>query len=324
MQTSDKGIAYQESREGVALKAYRCPAGIWTIGAGLTAASGVITPKAGMTISRDEARKLHRLALARNYEPAVSEAMAGARQHEFDGGVSFHTNTGAIGRASWVRLWRQQAAPARVRAALGEWRKGGGKVLPGLVRRRAEEADIILHDAWPKDISIAEKPKQATVAFAGVVISLTSAEMEAVRQGLRRLGHEPGPTAGSIWLKAVTDFQARHDLTVDGLIGRATLSTLQRELDARKATAKAGTTAAGGTAVAVGNEAAAPAAAPDAVPTDGTPIDILGDPLVTFAGIGLAVLAFAAFAWLAFTYRDLVAARVAARAPRLAAWLRSF
>lgn len=37
------------------LTAYRCPAGKWTIGAGLTAASGVVTPRAGMTITRAKA-----------------------------------------------------------------------------------------------------------------------------------------------------------------------------------------------------------------------------------------------------------------------------
>lgn len=47
MQTTseDKGIPFLEAHEGVALTAYRCPAGKWTIGAGLTAASGVVEPR---------------------------------------------------------------------------------------------------------------------------------------------------------------------------------------------------------------------------------------------------------------------------------------
>ena len=103
MQTSAEGVAFIERHEGVVLTAYRDPVGIWTIGSGLTAASGVVKPKAGMKISKAEAARLLSKALATNYEPAVARTMPGARQHEFDGGVSFHFNTGAIGRASWVR-----------------------------------------------------------------------------------------------------------------------------------------------------------------------------------------------------------------------------
>ena len=105
MQTTseDKGIPFLKAHEGGVLTAYRCPAGKWTIGAGLTAATGVITPRAGMTITRAEASRLLKLALARNYEPAVRQALGSVSQHAFDGAVSFHFNTGAIGRASWVR-----------------------------------------------------------------------------------------------------------------------------------------------------------------------------------------------------------------------------
>jgi GH24 family phage-related lysozyme (muramidase) len=38
MQTSSRGVAGLEQEEGVVLRAYCCPAGVWTIGAGLTEA----------------------------------------------------------------------------------------------------------------------------------------------------------------------------------------------------------------------------------------------------------------------------------------------
>ena len=105
MQTSERGIAFNERLEGVVLRAYRCPAGKWTIGAGLTAASGVVDPGPGMVITVEDASRLMALALRKKYEPAVARAMPGAKQHAFDGGVSFHWNTGAISRASWVPAW---------------------------------------------------------------------------------------------------------------------------------------------------------------------------------------------------------------------------
>ena len=104
MRISEPGLAMLEAEEGVVLRAYRCPAGVWTIGAGLTAASGVVKPGPGMVITPEAAKDLLARALARNYEPAVTRAMEPGHPvaHEFDAGVMFHFNTGAIGRASWV------------------------------------------------------------------------------------------------------------------------------------------------------------------------------------------------------------------------------
>lgn len=150
-QTSSKGVAFLERHEGVVLKAYRCPAGVWTIGPGLTAGSGVVRPKAGMTITRAEATHLLQLALRQNYEPGVKRVMPGARQHEFDAGVSFHFNTGAIGRASWVRRWIERDWNA-TRAAMRAWNKGGGKVLPGLTRRREEEFRLLEHGDYGQGV----------------------------------------------------------------------------------------------------------------------------------------------------------------------------
>lgn len=314
VETSAKGLAYQESREGMVLKAYRCPAGKWTIGPGLTAASGVVTPKPGMTITRAEGVRLHKLALARNYEPRVRKAMPGAKQNEFDGGSSFDFNTGAIHRASWVKSWKD-GDRTRVLSGLKAWVKGGGKVLPGLQRRRTEEADIILHDRWPADLKVAQAPN---VAHAGIAISLTASELAAVKDGLRTLGFEPGARDGAIRLEAVTDFQKRYDLTVDGIIGRATLSTLQRELDGRRKAAGGAGIAVAGAGGAAGADAAAPdpAALPDPVASDLV--------WMTWAGLAMAGLAGLYVCWLAWQYRDLVAARLADRAPGMAAWLRSF
>ncbi|MFN4172764.1 MAG: lysozyme, partial [Pseudorhodobacter sp.] len=149
MQTSAQGVATLEHHEGVVLRAYRCPAGVWTIGAGLTSASGVVKPKAGMVISKVEATRLLQLALRQNYEPGVTAAMPAARPHEFDAGVSFHFNTGAIGRATWVKRWREKASANVITAGLMSWTKGGGKVLPGLVRRREDEARMLLQGKYP-------------------------------------------------------------------------------------------------------------------------------------------------------------------------------
>jgi lysozyme len=317
MQTTseDKGIPFLEAHEGVVLTAYRCPAGKWTIGAGLTAASGVVAPHAGMSVTRAEARRLLKLALARNYEPGVRQVLGPVPQHAFDGAVSFHFNTGAIGRASWVGSYKADDATG-VRSRLALWNKGGGRVLPGLQRRRREEADAILLDRWPNDLRVASDPAPVDPRFAAFVISVTSFEIAEIRDAFREVGFEPGPTVGKIDRQAVLDFQRQYGLTVDGLIGRQTLSALQRELDARRKSTRGGAGAAGGAAVAGGNEAVTPA--PTVEP------GIIGEPWITACGVAVSAFAILFLAYLAWHYRDLIAARVQGFAPRIAGWLRSF
>lgn len=318
MQTSQKGVAFLDSREGVVLKAYRDPVGVWTIGSGLTAASGVIKPKAGMRITREEARDLLTKALRRNYEPGVAAAMPGARQAAFDGAVSFHFNTGAIGRASWVKAWRARSAQNVIRAKINLWNKGGGRVLPGLKRRRSEEADIILLDRWPADLKAVPDTPPANRRYAIIVVSLSPDEIARVREGFRAIGFDPGTEAAGLLRAPVEAFQKKYDLAVDGMIGRATLSTLQRELDARKKT-KQGT---GGVVVGGGGAAGTEAVAPD--PSATPDASALPADLVFWIGTGVAVLAGIYLVWLAWHYRDMIAARIDGRLPRLASWLRSF
>jgi lysozyme len=304
MDISEPGIAMLEAEEGVVLRAYRCPAGVWTIGAGLTAASGVVTPRAGMVITPDEASALLAKALERNYEPAVDRAMWPGRpvQHEFDAGVMFHWNTGAIGRASWVKAWIRDNADA-ARRGLMAWNKGGGKVLPGLVKRREREADLLL-----KGVYTPGKAARAAVTANGparIALPLSAAEFSAARAALAGLGYAVGTDTIRIKAQAVRSFQRDHDLTVDGILGRATLSTLQRRIDARRKTAVA--------APALGLTGAGTA-------TGGTDA-LAGVPLSGAVLLGLAVLWAG---WLAFQYRDAIAATVQRRLPRLARILRSF
>lgn len=297
-ETSEKGLAALTREEGEVLTAYRDVVGVLTIGAGLTAASGVIVPKPGMTISRERARELLRLALRRNYEPAVRAAMPGARQQEFDGAVSFHFNTGAIGRASWVGSWKRKDWPATRRGLL-LWVKGGGKVLPGLQGRRLREYAMMEHGNYGRLRQRGGDP----ASVAQIVIPMTDAEIADARDALDKLGYS---TEG-IWpfsLVAIARFQNDHGLTADGIVGRATLTTLQRRIDARR---KTGRTIASGGGGAVATQ----------VPGIG---ETLSDAEIL---AGLAVVTAFALLWLAWRYRDVVAVKVQHVTPKLATWLRN-
>ena len=303
MQMSAQGVAFLEHHEGVVLRAYRDVVGVWTIGAGLTAASGVVKPKAGMVIRKDEATRLLQEALRRNYEPAVFKAMPGAKQHEFDAGVSFHFNTGAIAKATWVKRWRAKAAASVIRAGLLAWNKGGGRVLPGLTRRREDEARMLLDGVYQIAVSKPASTDKGIGGKARWALDMTITERARVAADLHRLGY---PSKGEVIdADAVRAFQQHHGLTADGIIGRATLSTLQRRIDAA-AKAK--------------SAAAAPVAAA-ALPASGGAEAMSLPPSFDWIILGLAV---AYGLWVAFQYRDAIAAKIHKPLPRLAALLRSF
>lgn len=316
MQTSAQGVAALELEEGVVLRAYRDVAGVWTIGAGLTAASGVVRPKAGMVISAAEATNLLQQALRTNYEPTVEVAMSrvsygGAaierpKPHEFDAAVSFHWNTGAIKSASWVKQWLAKAGRATVVESLKKWNKGGGKVLPGLTARREREAAMLLDGVYR-----AAAPSQPrSFIYARWGIPLTSNEKAAARDALVSLGYKPGEMVDAVQLDAVRAFQWDHALTVDGIIGRATLTTLQRRLNARSEAKVSGTAGAATSAA-----AAMPAGQSDI--TDQLLSIPYAQTVLVVAGVCIGV------AYL-YRHRDTVAAKLNRISPRVAAFLRSF
>lgn len=316
MQTSAQGVAALELEEGIVLRAYLDGAGVWTIGAGLTAASGVVRPKAGMVITAAEATNLLQQALRTNYEPTVEVAMSrvsygGAaierpKPHEFDAAVSFHWNTGAIKSASWVKQWLAKAGRATVVESLKKWNKGGGKVLPGLTARREREAAMLLDGVYR-----AAAPSQPrSFIYARWGIPLTSTEKAAAREALLSLGYQPGPMLDSVLKDAVMRFQGDHGLTVDGVIGRATLTTLQRRLNARSEAKVTGTTV-----VATGAGAAVPEGQSD-----------ITDALLSIPYVQTALVAAVVCIGVAYLYRhrDTVAAKINRILPRVAALLRSF
>ena len=136
MKTGTRAKTRLKELEGFKVKAYRCSAGVWTFGYGFT--NGV---REGDTISRDAADLRLDAELA-DYEQAVWSATGGnVNQHEFDAMVLLAWNIGvnAFKKSTVVKAHNRgdKAAAAR---AFGLWNKAGGKVINGLVRRRALEA----------------------------------------------------------------------------------------------------------------------------------------------------------------------------------------
>ena len=138
MKTSQRGINLIKQFEGVRLTAYKCPAGVYTIGYGHT--RGV---QRGMKITEEEA-SAYLTADLLNSEKAVEryDSVYHWNQNEFDALVSFAFNCGADNLRSLLRNGRRNRS--QIAATLPLYRKAGGKVLKGLERRRAAEKALFL------------------------------------------------------------------------------------------------------------------------------------------------------------------------------------
>ena len=133
MKISSKGVSLIKQFEGCRLKAYKCPAGVWTIGYGHTA--GV---KAGDIITQETAESYLRNDLVQ-YEKAVMnyDGIYHFNQNQFDALVSFTYNCGAGNLKNLTQSGKRTIAQISDKLLL--YNKAGGVTLLGLQRRRAAE-----------------------------------------------------------------------------------------------------------------------------------------------------------------------------------------
>lgn len=147
---SAEGIALIKRFEGCArrrpdgrLEAYPDPGtggAPWTIGWGATGA-GITKGTIWTQAEADAWFDKHIQRYAADVVRALGSAIERTSQRQFDALVSFHYNTGAIGRAT---LTAKHKAGDYAGAAneFHRWNRAGGRVLPGLTRRRAAEAAV--------------------------------------------------------------------------------------------------------------------------------------------------------------------------------------
>jgi lysozyme len=180
MKISDKGLDLIKSFEGYHTRmkngdcvAYKCPAGVWTIGWGCT--EGI---KPGMVWSEAEAEAALRGEIAK-FEDGVNQLITEPmNQNEFDAFVSLAYNIGLTGfKRSSVRGFFNQRKKPQAAKAFELWTRGGGRTLPGLVSRRKREAALFLKPVEkPEDPYMPQKvdPAPPPASSATVPIATTS------------------------------------------------------------------------------------------------------------------------------------------------------
>lgn len=145
MKTSDVGIKLIKHFEGIHETAYKCPSGYWTIGVGhLISRNPVLDSNYDRKLSHGEIDELLRSDLLR-FENGLRRLLPSVqlRQNQFDALVSFCFNLGlGCFQRSTVRSALQRGDEKRAIDVLLAYCRSGGRVLKGLQKRRAAEADL--------------------------------------------------------------------------------------------------------------------------------------------------------------------------------------
>lgn len=141
MQTSSRGRELIKKYEGIRLKAYKPVAAekYWTIGYGHYGAD--VTE--GMEITKERAEELL-IADLKKFEKAVNKYMStyNFNQNQYDALVSFAFNCGAGNLDKLVNYGKRTIS--EIANKIPAYNKGSGRVLKGLVVRRAEEQELFL------------------------------------------------------------------------------------------------------------------------------------------------------------------------------------
>lgn len=138
MKTGKRGIELIKEFEGFSRNPYLCPAGVWTIGYGST--KGV--KKNTKPITKQDAEKLLINDLTDAERAVRSFVKVPLTQNQFDALVSFTFNLGAGALSRSTLLKMLNAGDYDLESQFLRWVRAGGKILPGLARRRQAEADL--------------------------------------------------------------------------------------------------------------------------------------------------------------------------------------
>jgi lysozyme len=145
MKVNAEGYALLKRFEGCVLKAYKCPAGVWTIGFGNTFYEDGTKVKEGDVITQKRADELAKF-IVEQFATSIREMIKQPlNENQFSACVSlaYNIGTGGFKKSSVLRKLNANPLDASIADSFRLWNKGGGKVLRGLVSRR--EAEIQLY-----------------------------------------------------------------------------------------------------------------------------------------------------------------------------------
>lgn len=139
---SEHALHMIKHHEGVRNRPYQDPIGLWTIGVGHLIGDGKSLPEDwNRALTNEEVDDLLKKDLRRFEAGVLRLCPVGINQPRFDALVSFSFNVG-LGNLQRSTLRRKHNRGDHAGAAKEflKWTRAGGRVLPGLVRRRKDES----------------------------------------------------------------------------------------------------------------------------------------------------------------------------------------
>lgn len=153
MKLTTKVVLELASHEALVREMYLDSVGVKTWGVGVTSASGhAVEGYERNPTSVRRCMEIYVWLLETKYLPAVVRAFKGREleEHELAAALSFHYNTGAIGKATWVRKFLDGDRTGARKSFLS-WNKP-----PEIKGRRLKEADLFFKGQWSSDGKITE------------------------------------------------------------------------------------------------------------------------------------------------------------------------
>jgi len=146
MKSSDNGIRLLKEFEGLRLNAYKCSAGVATIGYGSTYYPDKSNVKMGDVLRDKLEAEVLLINTLVDYDIYVSKYTKSVKltQYQFDALVCFAFNVGLgnLSKSTLLKMVLANPNDPKITPEFAKWNKAGGKVLQGLVKRRAKEAQL--------------------------------------------------------------------------------------------------------------------------------------------------------------------------------------
>lgn len=130
--------------EGCSLKAYLCPAHKWTIGYGCTTYPDGTAVKEGDVITKTKAEALLLDYVINKIMPNIRDLGLTSNQETALCSLIYNIGWGAFAKSKCYKAIKNKDWETVF--ANWDWIKGGGKVLKGLIKRRAEEMALFFAD----------------------------------------------------------------------------------------------------------------------------------------------------------------------------------
>jgi lysozyme len=130
--------------EGCKLKAYKCPANVWTIGFGNTFYEDGSKVKEGDVITQERANELFDIIISDFVRMSDALVKSDVTENNFSAIVSFAFNvgTGNLKKSTLLKKVNIDPKDPTIKAEFMKWTRANNVVLKGLVRRREAEAKL--------------------------------------------------------------------------------------------------------------------------------------------------------------------------------------